>query len=587
MSLRVETERNTNYVTNTDNNGNNKKLRKTVTEHIVEPKKEEENIDKLPQGYSIEKSPNVDNKAVKKDDDDDDKVVKKNTDDNNDDYETTFGENGIEIDSEQRIHTRKSIAQHADNQYTNAIGAQMEEAFFDDIDDGDETGTKYVKAMQDIKDDNFNFFNIIPEKLHVYGSGTAEFSGYKTTDDENNRIKINTQAYKGNVGITYGKSYKNGGSLKVIGFGQATKTTDHIDGTISKDSKTYKIPDEIFDEIDEKELNEIPDIQELNKTPIDNTDINTDGLDDISELEHFNMREDDLDIKAYVGAQYKFKNGDLTTGTLSFSKDGGNGDTRFDGMARYDNKKYGIYGQFNITDYINKADSYEVDQNTHNTVVTNIKFGFNNDESEDYEGEDFQPYEQSTETDTDPQQLVQESVKKWKLHTHPYVISRIVGQSFENGLGVEQSFKGTGSNSKLNFVPAVQYSIDIVPKDEENLDYMHNIAFGGNIDYTKSLAKGTLNATAKIRNKYTFGDGNSFTAALNTAYRNEQVSVGAEAVYIKIPDSNYFGVNADVTYKPKKVKWLETFITGNYVSNNDSDSNISGWSTQLGARVNF
>ena len=28
----------------------------------------------------------------------------------------------------------------------------------------------------------------------------------------------------------------------------------------------------------------------------------------------------------------------------------------------------------------NKADSYEVDQNTHNTVVTNIKFGFNNDE---------------------------------------------------------------------------------------------------------------------------------------------------------------------------------------------------------------
>ena len=116
---------------------------------------------------------------------------------------------------------------------------------------------------------------------------------------------------------------------------------------------------------------------------------------------------------------------------------------------------------------------------------------------------------------------------------------------------------------------------------------MHNIAFGGNIDYTKSLAKGTLNATAKIRNKYTFGDGNSFTAALNTAYRNEQVSVGAEAVYIKIPDSNYFGVNADVTYKPKKVKWLETFITGNYVSNNDSDSNISGWSTQLGARVNF
>ena len=563
MSFRIDAVNDDTYLVKGEEPKQPKKPKKKLTVPMVKEEKTED-LSKLPQGYKVET--NVDNNDIT--DDENGLLDDKNSDEEVIDHD---------IDTKQRIHTRKSIAEHTGNQYKSTIMNEVEGAIFDDISDDDDVGTDYIQALDDVKDNNTEIFNNVPEKLHLYGNGTTEFSGYKYSDNENTDITTKTQTYEGALGLTYGKKYKNDTELKFIGYCYASSTTDNTKAKISLNSDSFTIPEDADineedyeDILNEENLEDIPNDKDLEETFDENNSDNN--------CVNFSLKDKSIDVKAFLAAQYKFKNKDTATGTVSYMNDG-SGDARIDGMARYDNNKYHMYGQFNITNYINRPD--EKDQTTHKTVVTNFKVGFNQ------ESEDIDETAESIKENNISNPQIQECAKKWTKKIQPYIISRNIGANFENGFGIDQFFKRTTNNSQLSLVPFGQYSLEIEPKDEESLDFKHNIAFGGNINYTKYTNKGLLNFGTKLRNRYTLGEGNSFTLTADASYKTEQISVAAQTMYIKVPQSDYFGTSVDFTYNPRKAKWLETFVSGQYVNIKKPDSKSEGSSVQAGVRANF
>lgn len=511
---------------------------------------------------------------IQSDDDNDDDKDAEDIDSENEDPELKIDH---DINTEDRIHTHKSIAIHGE---TNGVTSKLQDLIFDDVEDNDPVGSNYVRAFKMVRENKGSdiITSVQPGKANIYAKATFEFSKYNMSNEELT-VKLNSNAYKLDFGTSWAKEHKNGTVTRIIGYASASKTYDKLEGKIYN-ANVPEVGGETQDEnqadkslIRRRAAEQTDDVQEPVKG-----DLPISG----------NIKS--VDYSAFVAAQQTFKNGDALTGSVSYFNDGSEGSTiKMD--SKYAIDKLGIYVEGDATIYNGKPQDYEKDTNpnaNHRTLVTNVKFGFNNpSETEELS---FEPVESektfSNETQLDVQsENNQAKDKKWERKSSPYIISNTIAQNYENGIGLDQVFRKRTSDSSLVLGAFGRYTMVIKPKDETTLGYDHSISFGGDLRYKKYYTKSMLSADVKVRDRVAFGQGNIFTAKGLVSYESQKLSAEAEAIYIKVPASTYAGATGRVVYHPNKN--INIFAEADIMQMKDGTDNFKGASVQAGIRANF
>ena len=527
---------------------------KKVVVPIVKKEDKKGDLDKLPQGYAVERQT----------DDDDKQPVDTGKQSADDDTEKESID--TDVNPNQRIlKTHTSYAHHASNQYSNSLINQIKETMIEGVEDNNSAGNKLAKAMKELENDNTSIFESIPTdgKVNVTTEVSEEISGYKYIDSENNQIKMSTNVSEGAAILAYGKEYKNNTKFKIVGGVYGSVTNDNTKISIPDDSTEFEISEDIDSEVTETNYGS-------------------------SEYFNTSFKETTVDVKAFLASQYEFKNNDLATTTFSLSHEG-DGDTRIDFKGRYDNKQSKMYIEVSGMNYNNAAETIDKDQTSQNTFMANIKLGYN-------KNSDKEEPQQVTEQQTTENQKYQfkTNTTKWVRNTHLYSSSDILDDNeIENGIVAEKSFTKTTENSKLRINTFLKSSIIMTPKPEgQAMGCKPSFTYGANLNYKTNTTKGTFDGNIQLREKRTINEANTFTLTGKAAYKTEQVSVGAEAMYINVtepnnPVSKYLGAGLQFGWRPKKVKGLEISLAGDYVKLIQNDININGGSGQVKVSKTF
>jgi predicted porin len=110
------------------------------------------------------------------------------------------------------------------------------------------------------------------------------------------------------------------------------------------------------------------------------------------------------------------------------------------------------------------------------------------------------------------------------------------------------------------------------------------LAFGGNLKHIKRFNNGILESKIKIRDKYIFGKSNIFTVSGSAEYTTPKINAEVNLEYIKVPASEYIGIDARAYYNISKK--IGAFIDANYIHLKETDM-IKGTTIQAGVIINM
>lgn len=609
---------------------NTRKVKKADKEKIFIPlvQKKEPDDDKV-QGFYVESSDDKGAKiattaattAAADDDDDDDKATDSVTPADDDDDNKTVEEPSDtdalkdddsdimdhEVDPSVRIHTNQSIAKH--NVAANPIMNALNDAVYQDVEDGDETGKAYVNAMEMLKDNNAENDPLTDvntdNKVSVYGKVVGEVSNY-TLVDEDSKQKITSHTEKFNLGLSWGRKTESGSETKAMLYGYFVKNKDNI-----------KLQTKDHD--DETSSEENPEIDTDNKVLANNAKGETDTDEESGEITQAENAPEEApqseikstDFKIFAAASHKFKNNDELSGSALLYNDDSTA-TTLNITSKYKSQKYHAYAQADVSIYMDKAKNDE--QKERETVITSLKVGFNPDAEkadDDYHDimdnnagkkEEPAPDEQTTDnnveieaqegssiTESDiekPEENtpVQTDDKKWSCIRNPYLITRTIAGEPSTGFGFEQYFKRKGDDSRLTLGYFAQGSITYSNDEKGNKKQDYNLAFGGNLKHIKRFNNGILESKIKIRDKYIFGKSNIFTVSGSAEYTTPKINAEVNLEYIKVPASEYIGIDARAYYNISKK--IGAFIDANYIHLKETDM-IKGTTIQAGVIINM
>ena len=608
---------------------NTRKVKKATQGKTFIPlvQKKEPDDDKV-QGFYVESSDDKEAKiattaattAAADDDDDDDKATDSVTPADDDDDNKTVEEPSDtdalkdddsdimdhEVDPSVRIHTNQSIAKHsiAANPIMNALN----DAMYQDLADGDESGKGYVQAMEMNKEnaENDPLTDVNTDnKVSVYGKVVGEVSNY-TLVDEDSKQKITSHTEKFNLGLSWGRKTESGSETKAMLYGYFVKNKDNI-----------KLQTKDHD--DETSSEENPEIDTDNKVLANNAKGETDTDEESGEITQAENAPEEApqseikstDFKIFAAASHKFKNNDELSGSALLYNDDSTA-TTLNITSKYKSQKYHAYAQADVSIYMDKAKNDE--QKERETVITSLKVGFNPDAEkadDDYHDimdnnagkkEEPAPDEQTTDnnveieaqegssiTESDiekPEENtpVQTDDKKWSCIRNPYLITRTIAGEPSTGFGFEQYFKRKGDDSRLTLGYFAQGSITYTTNDEKKKSQDYHLAFGGNLQHVTRLNNGILESKLKIRDKYTIGKSNIFTASGSAEYTTPKINAEVNLEYIKVPASEYIGIDARAYYNISKK--IGAFIDANYIHLKETDM-IKGTTIQAGVIINM
>ena len=594
---------------------------------IVE-KKEPKNDNVL--GYYVETSDDVESKVpatnaqqtvVKSDDDDKNKTKKtddssqtdevKVQDDEPDESETSKDEDedimGHEVDQSVRIHTIQSIAKH--NTTENPVRSALRDAVYQDVKEGDDIGKNYINAMEMLKENKESnpLENVDTDnKVKVYGKLVNEYSDYKLIDENVQYIKSNTQNV--NLGISWGKKSKKGAETKVMFFGSFAHNFDKVK-LYASDADT-------------------PDSGELNDDSKQEIAVQ-DAKDNESQEENAHApivaSSKSNDYKIFGALNHKFVNEDELTSSVQLYNDGSTASTLLFNN-KYVSNKYDVYAQASVSVYMEKLSSEDASSSKKNTVVTNLKVGLNSeaDESdddykdiiEDKTGTESENNNESNDSVNDPVAgngdskddtaepaannielnednkesndenktvTEPEDNKKWSKLGNPYLVTTTIAGEPSTGLGFEQYYKRKSDNSRLTLGYFAQGSVTHVTEGEEK-SQEYNLAFGASLKHVERINDGILESKVKIRDRYTFGKSNIFTAGASVEYTNKNLNAELSAEYVKVPNSTYFGIDGRIFYNIGKK--IGAFLDASYIHLKQEDL-VKGSTIQAGVILNL
>ena len=615
---------------------NTRKVKKADKEKTFIPlvQKKEPDDDKV-QGFYVESSDDKEAKiattaattAAADDDDDDDKATDSVTPADNDDDNKTVEEPSDtdalkdddsdimdhEVDPSVRIHTNQSIAKH--NGAANPIMNALNDAVYQDVEDGDETGKAYVNAMEMLKDNNAENDPLTDvntdNKVSLYGKVVGEVSGYTLINDTKQKITSHTE--KVDFGLTWGKKSKSGAETKTMFYGSYVRNKDVLKLYTNGESEPVQNEQDIATTDEQEPAN-------TDETLNDGT--NTED----NQTQPTSIEEVSRDFKLFAAAKHKFKNKDELTAAATFYKDTSTASTT-NIKTKYNSHKYNAYAQADVTIYKGITETEETSERK-NTVVTNLKVGFNpeaeegiddynaimsnKDQQEENPVTDNQSTdnntelaetkvetEAKTETDENPSTSntndtitpeedtktpAQTDNKKWSNIKNPYLITRTIAGEPSTGLGFEQYFKRKTDDSRLTLGYFAQGSITYSNDEKGNKKQDYNLAFGGNLKHIKRFNNGILESKIKIRDKYIFGKSNIFTVSGSAEYTTPKINAEVNLEYIKVPASEYIGIDARAYYNISKK--IGAFIDANYIHLKETDM-IKGTTIQAGVIINM
>ena len=483
----------------------------------------------------------------------------------------------VNIEKDARIHRHHgSIAQHNSE---NQSKLNLAGAIIDDIDGSDSFGAQFIEAYN-LAESNQDVFADAPENgKEIYLNAVYEHADFNLKDSDIS-IEGISNAYQLDAGFSYNKKHKNGAQTNIKAYGRISETYDD-----------YKIKFSDADDISDDE-------QVTSEELVSEDTVSDDNNEPITERT--------TDIHGFVAARHTLKNNDAFDGTTVFRYDGTSGDTKLAGSLAYTNRnwfgdKFDVKGQFDFTTYFNNAQDYEEGVKDERKTIANFEINLipktKNEEDNQSTAED----ENSEAIDTEATGADQGNVEnselaeasettlskgKWTKIFYPTISVKNVDGDSEQGFGGVYRATRKTSDSNLTFGAMAKYSMTITPQDEENTKKYHSLTFGGNLNYKKDLGTGVFETGIKLADKYTFDKGNIFTSRATASYTSDKFLATAEAVYIKIPDSTYFGFDGRLEYTPKSN--IRTYIEGTYINLKSPDSaKLNGYSVQAGFAVLF
>ena len=484
------------------------------------------------EGYYIEKTT------------DDDTTENETVDEN--DADDDFDRN---INPEERISISPSIAlNQVSNELTSALEQAVDKSSNSGIDSDNKTYAFFVQAqsLADNKDPNAIFGMNFGKRLNVYGKGIYEYANYDYSNPVTN-IKYTDNSHKVEIGGTFSSK---SGNTKAVFLGSGTKSNTKV--------KTDVVYGDAFQ-------------SSQNDSNVDEAGISPDI--------HDNYSMNSSIYNAFIAGQQKFKNNDVLTANAFYNNDGLQKSNTTSVNADYYLNKFGAHLSVGTS-------VYNGEDNVH-TTKTNFNCTFN-PESNEAPAANEEVAAEDTADNQETEQTVNTEVKanvvpdkKWKLAVSPFFDTQAIDGSPEEGLGVQVRLKKQ-NNSTVKFNGFGKFST--TQKEEES--NLYHITTGVGARYATSVGRnGVLQAKADIKDKFTFGNGNIFTATGKVAYTMPKTSAEIEGKYITVPNSKYAGVVGRVSYTPSKN--VHTFAEASYIDWKHPEGRLNGTSANVGALINF
>ena len=529
---------------------NNQKDDKTVVVPVgKKQKKEAEDIDKLPQGFCVEKTSQETepqqteaSKSAEQqpDDDDDDLDLPPNTD-----LDTNKLETGVGIALSQTDPIDEAIEASSIRGVNATFGIE----------------NQLDKAQTLVKDDqNAPLREDFKKGVHGVSVIRAEKLNYKV-DMFSFKGDRDTETLRADQILTY-KS-------------KSERTKLMFTGTFTQTDKRYKIVSEDI----QPEIAEDTDIpNSKTATESENTEqTNTTEEKSFQRFRNYGM---------YLGLNQKIGKNDEIYASIVHTKGGSNLDnlktTSIEGEYVSNKYNFTIDGDVIITDIGSES-----------SVKSNLSFRFNTKEDEAAEEEVKQeetPVEENkTETEEKTENYtIPQDTKKWKKKGGVIIKYEDIDGVGEKGIGYYYDNKKKTSSTNTKFT---MFAMASITQRKEEKDSYYATA-GAEFKYRNQINNDTkFQADANIINKYSFSGpdkGNMTTTQFTAKITNSKVNAEVKGKGILLPDTQYAGVTAKISYKPiEKVQGLEVFTRGEYVYEKTELHKTQGGSILAGISYSF
>ena len=536
-------------------------------------KKKSDDTDKLPQGYSIEKSHDDVTSGTKTDEqqktdaqvkaDTQQKNVKdvapdEITNAENIDIEDSGDEPDSDLNLDERINIDDISLYHSDTIGAALEGAQVK-GLTSAVEDASEAGDNITidKAITMAKSDHYSVFeNDFKKGVHGTGIVRYQISEYSNIPQSKNSRVDETDTTKR---IDFQATYKSPkGNTKLMMYASGAKTTTNYS-------------------------------ENFTNTPAsDNTVKGTASASDVSEKNNsstaqgpISATENNTQYNLYFGGQFNIANDELTACVLH-TKGGEICDSKTTEIgAKYNIDKFGVTIDGNVIMY--RAGNLK-------STKTNLDCYL---EAKDKKRPKTQTNDSSVETESEidssneDKAKVQSSTgsKKWVRKDGLVLKGESIKGEYEQGIGYYQVYKRYDDNTFLKITPMIVAST--TPRKEETSSY--HATFGANVFYKNKInSHSEFDANLNVKDRISFcgaDKGNIITAKLNANYSYKKYNAKIEGKYINSAETKYAALVLRNAYKANKN--VRLFADVNLLTDSNELGRLNGRSVMVGANVSF
>ena len=401
-------------------------------------------------------------------------------------------------------------------------------------------------------------------KKGFHGTGIARFKkGFHGTGI----ARYELTNYSINIDNEYNSSvFKRTTDTKRVDFNATyespkgkTKLMLHASGTTT-DRHVKEVSSENHIAIEQ----EIPEAQDGSQASADGTAANENITESKETLNQYRL---------YLGGKFKINKDELSASVIHAK-----------GASLDNSNMTQIDARYHVNNYNVTLDSstiiYKIGPKT--STKTNISCYFNAKEPVDQTENEPANENQTAEEN---QTKVANTANKWSKRGGLIIKGESVNGEYEQGLGYYESFKRLDNNSMLKITPFAVVST--TPRKEETTSY--HFTSGVNVKFNKKYSKDSnLTASLDIKDRVSFcgqDKGNAFTAFVDANYTNKKFNAKLEGKYISVPDSKYLALALRGGYKINK--HVQVFGETSYLNQKDGITKLKGGSFMVGVTGTF
>ena len=510
-----------------------------------------DDVDKLPQGYYIEKSQDAPaaepTEAPAEDVKENSHKQEQQSESANNNYDDV-DEPDTNVYPGSRI-TVDSIALGQSDKIEEALaGAEIKG--INSVIQG--TASQLDKALTMIQTDPHSVLEPNFKKgFHGTGIARYELTNYSINiDNEYNSsvFKRTTDTKRVDFNATY-ESPK--GKTKLMLHASGTTTDRHVKEVSSENHIAIE--------------QEIPEAQDGSQASADGTAANENITESKETLNQYRL---------YLGGKFKINKDELSASVIHAK-----------GASLDNSNMTQIDARYHVNNYNVTLDSstiiYKIGPKT--STKTNISCYFNAKEPVDQTENEPANENQTAESN---QTAPANSGNKWTKRGGLIIKGESVNGEYEQGVGYYETFKKLGKDhSMLKITPLAVVST--TPRKEETTSY--HFTSGVNVKFNKKYSKDSnLTASLDIKDRISFcgqDKGNTFTAFVDANYTNKKFNAKFEGKYILVPDSKYLALALRGGYKINK--HVQVFGETSYLNQKDGITKLKGGSFMVGVTGTF